>query len=85
MQKKSLFETMYQTHNLLSAWRHVKQKGSLGGVDGVSVADFEDKLDTNIKALQQELVEKKMAASAVSENQYTKERKRATCLGAAVH
>ena len=59
MQKKSLFETMYQTHNLLSAWHHVKQKGSLGGIDGVSVADFEDKLDTNIKALQQELIEKK--------------------------
>lgn len=55
MEKKSLFEILCQDHTLLHAWKVVKQKGSSGGVDGMSISLFEDKLDTNIKTLKEEL------------------------------
>lgn len=59
MKKKSLFEILCQNNNLLNAWKIIKQKGSSGGIDGISISLFEDKLDVYIKNLQQELIEKR--------------------------
>lgn len=59
MKKKSLFETLCQNQSLLKAWKAVKQKGSSGGIDGISINLFDEKLDININTLKQELTEKK--------------------------
>lgn len=58
MKKKSLFEILCQSHSLLKAWKAVKQKGSSGGIDGVSINLFDEKLDVNINTLKQELIAK---------------------------
>lgn len=56
MKKKSLFDRLCQDHTLLGAWKVVKQKGSSGGVDGMSVELFDDKLDVRLTELKEELV-----------------------------
>lgn len=43
---------------MLKAWKVVKQKGSSGGIDGISINLFDEKLDVNINTLKQELIEK---------------------------
>jgi len=42
--------------NLLEAWKIVKEKGSSGGIDNISVTQFEEQVMDNIKLLHTELV-----------------------------
>lgn len=56
MRKRSLFDYLCQSHTLLNAWKVVKQKGSSGGLDGISIELFDDKLDIYLTELKQELL-----------------------------
>ena len=44
----SLYSRLCSQSLLFDAWRIVKQKGSVGGVDGVSLLQFEERLGTNL-------------------------------------
>ncbi|MGQ9569592.1 MAG: CRISPR-associated endonuclease Cas1 [Thermodesulfovibrionales bacterium] len=50
-----LYKEVYKLENLLSAWAKVKEKGSAGGIDRVTIDTFEADLDKNIKELSGEL------------------------------
>lgn len=58
MSKRSLFDRLCEEHTLFTAWKAVKQKGSSGGIDGMSIELFDEQLDNNLKTLRQELAEK---------------------------
>lgn len=51
MSKKSLFSNLYQERTLLAAWKLVKQKGSSGGIDGISIDSFEEELGMHLAQL----------------------------------
>lgn len=51
----SLFNTLCQLPTLFAAWNVVKAKGAAGGVDGVTIADFEKRKKTQIPKLADEL------------------------------
>jgi RNA-directed DNA polymerase len=51
----SLVDKVYKRKNLELAWARVKQNGGAGGVDGQSLADFEEGLDEQLDRLGQEL------------------------------
>lgn len=53
-----LFKKMCDTKLLLHAWDIVKQKGSAGGIDGLSIADIDANIGDYIKQLQIELARK---------------------------
>ena len=46
-----LYENLCRKGTLLSAWLKVKKKGSSGGIDGVSVENFEKNLEKNIQQI----------------------------------
>ncbi len=50
-----LYKEVYRTENLLSAWLKIKEKGSAGGIDKVTIESFEAVLDRNIKELAEQL------------------------------
>lgn len=56
MGKPTLFNTLCQERTLLAAWKTVKQKGSSGGIDGMSVELFDEQLDVQLAQLKQELL-----------------------------
>lgn len=56
--KKSLFNILCQDSTLLKAWKNVKQKGSAGGIDGVSIELFDMNIDLHLKEIKQELISK---------------------------
>lgn len=58
MSKKSLFSNLCQEHTLLAAWKFVKQKGSSGGIDGISIDSFEEELGMHLAQLKQALLAK---------------------------
>ncbi len=58
MKSKALFKQLCSNTLLLRAWSLVKQKGSSGGVDGVSIAEFDEHLGKNINKLISELKNK---------------------------
>ena len=51
----SLIDKVYQRKNLEMAWERVKAKRGSGGVDGQTVADFEEQLDAQLDRLHEEL------------------------------
>lgn len=51
-----LYEQICRKEVLLTAWRAVREKGAAGGVDGVTLESFEERLDQNMQSLQDELV-----------------------------
>jgi len=51
----SLIDKVYQRKNLEMAWERVKANRGSGGVDGQSVADFEEQLDPQLDRLHEEL------------------------------
>ena len=57
MKKRSLFANLCQERTLLAAWKLVKQKGSSGGVDGISIDSFEEELGMHLAQLKQALRE----------------------------
>jgi len=54
----SLFSTLCLPATLLSSWKTVKSKNSAGGVDGLSVEQFEEKLADNLEVLRKDLINK---------------------------
>lgn len=51
----SLVDRVYKAKNLQLAWERVKANRGAGGVDGVTLADFEARLEEPLKRLQEEL------------------------------
>lgn len=53
----SLVDKVYQRTNLKVAWKRVKANRGAGGIDGVTVEEFEKDLEANLERLHQELRE----------------------------
>lgn len=51
-----MFAKLCTTECLFSAWKQVKSKNSTGGIDGLSILDFEDKIDVYLKQMQNDLI-----------------------------
>ena len=51
----SLWDKVCSLSNLSAAWRHVRAKKAAGGLDHVTVTDYERELDQDLKALSKEL------------------------------
>lgn len=51
----NLFQKIYDMHALIDAWEIVRKKGSRGGIDDVSITDFQKDLEGNIKKLSDSL------------------------------
>lgn len=51
----TLFDKLCQSQTLLYAWKIVKQKGSVGGIDGLSIKEFDENIGNHLNELQQEL------------------------------
>lgn len=52
---KSLFERLCTAGQLMSAWKRVKAKNSGGGIDGLTIVEFENHLDKHLDELISEL------------------------------
>ena len=52
----TLFKQLCDSKTLFNAWKIIKKKGSSGGIDGVSIGEFEENLSANLQHLQEELV-----------------------------
>lgn len=63
----SLYAQLHNRDNLLAAWRAVRAKGAAGGIDGVTLSDFDARLDENMQALQDELVAGRFVPQAYQE------------------
>lgn len=55
MQATTMFQTLCTPTFLFEAWKSVKSKNSSGGIDGISIATFEDKLETYISEISDSL------------------------------
>ncbi len=53
----SLLETVFSKNNFSKAWIALKVKGKSGGLDNVSIAEYESNLDKNLAYLQNEVIE----------------------------
>ncbi|MBI5748643.1 MAG: CRISPR-associated endonuclease Cas1 [Nitrospinae bacterium] len=53
--KGELYKEVCRIENLLSAWRKVKEKGSAGGIDRITIDTFEKDLEKNLKDLLEQL------------------------------
>lgn len=51
MTTDNLYANICNIKNLLSAWSKVKEKGSAGGIDRVTIKAFETDLDKNLRDL----------------------------------
>ena len=51
----SLVDKVYKRKNLELAWYRVKRNKGAGGVDGVTLAEFEEHLDVHLDRLHEEL------------------------------
>jgi RNA-directed DNA polymerase len=51
----SLVDKVYKRKNLELAWYRVKRNKGAGGVDGVTLAEFEEHLDVHLDRLREEL------------------------------
>ena len=51
----TLYNQLHQQQNLLAAWEAVRDKGSSGGIDGVSLDKFAADLEGNLSELAEEL------------------------------
>lgn len=52
----SLYQQICAKDLLVTSWQAVRDKGSAGGIDGVSLEAFAADLDTNLRSLQSELI-----------------------------
>lgn len=55
MAKNSLFDQLCTEQGLLDAWKLVKSKNAAGGIDGISVTQYEKDIGRNITSLAEEL------------------------------
>lgn len=63
--KNSLYDLVYRDENLNNAWRNVRVKSKISGIDGVTVDRFQANLFTNLKQLQNELMKKRYDSKAI--------------------
>jgi retron-type reverse transcriptase len=54
MEDQTLWEKVYSYQNLRLAWTKVKEKGGGPGVDHMTLDDFEQNLDENLKIYREE-------------------------------
>lgn len=55
MAEETIFATLCKVDTLYEAWETVRSKNSSGGIDGMTVAQFEDNLERRLKELSEEL------------------------------
>lgn len=55
MQNPTMFQTLCTPTFLFEAWKAVKAKNASGGIDGISVAAFEDNLETYLREISESL------------------------------
>lgn len=55
MASNSMFHTLCLDATLQAAWKQVKGKNSTGGIDGVSLAEFERNLYQNLQSIADDL------------------------------
>lgn len=55
----AIFDRLCSLPSLFDAWKRIKAKGSAGGLDGVTIYDFEQKLDRHIDRLRRDLLSRK--------------------------
>lgn len=53
--ERSLFEKLCDLHNLQAGFKAVKKNGGAPGVDGVTVEEYEDRLDEELARLKKDL------------------------------
>lgn len=53
--ERSLFEKLCDLHNLQAGFKAVKKNGGCPGVDGVTIAEFENRLDEELAQLKKDL------------------------------
>lgn len=53
--ERSLFEKLCDLHNLQAGFKTVKKNGGAPGVDGVTVEEYEDRLDEELARLKKDL------------------------------
>lgn len=58
MAKGRLYQQLLDANMLLKAWKLVKAKGAVGGIDGISLLEFEQNLYRNIHQLADDLKQK---------------------------
>lgn len=51
METPTIFQTLCTPTFLFEAWKTVKSKNAAGGIDGISIASFEDKLEVYIREI----------------------------------
>lgn len=56
---QSLHRVLCLPVTLFNAWKVVKSKNSAGGIDGLSVEAFEERLKVNLEELRRNLIDKK--------------------------
>lgn len=49
--KNQLFPKIYDLDNLYQSWNRIKRKNTAGGIDNISVEDFEKKIESNLKEI----------------------------------
>jgi len=52
----TILENVYSKVNFMKSWRSVKEKGKAGGIDNVTIAEFEKDLNINLENLQAEVL-----------------------------
>ena len=55
MQNPTMFQTLCTPTFLFEAWKAVKAKNASGGIDGISVAAFEDNLESYLREISESL------------------------------
>jgi retron-type reverse transcriptase len=58
--KASLYKQLCSSQLLMSAWQRVKAKDSIGGIDGISLLEFEKNLASNIGNIKKSLETKQI-------------------------
>jgi RNA-directed DNA polymerase len=77
----SVYGQILNTKTLTAAWEHVKSNKGCGGIDGVSIKNFDRDAAANIEALRLELVQRTYKPSAVRRKFITKKNGKMRPLG----
>jgi len=73
LSRSKLYVQLYTDDALTEAWRKVRLGTAIAGVDDVTVGDFEDRLFSNLKSLQDDLRQRRYTPQPVKRFYLTKE------------
>jgi len=73
LSRSTLYTQLYTDDALTEAWRKVRLGTTVAGVDDVAVADFEDRLFSNLKSLQDDLRQRRYTPQPVKRFYLTKD------------